>query len=141
MRPRPCWISQTNHPMLLRLSNPAWEVSMPSSNTMKCVSVQSRTVLLTYLPQECKDIEENLEDLVLWLTKLKDIMATTNTDENPQEPERRKQLTRFLSPPYRLIDSRRLPALDPWTASRNDLGGCWKKGRVPRSSIKGGIPE
>ena len=50
MRPRPCWISQTNHPMFSRLSNRAWEVSMPSSNTMKSVSVQSSTMLLTCLP-------------------------------------------------------------------------------------------
>ena len=78
---------------------------MPSSNTMKCVSIQSRTILLTDLSQGCKDVQENLGDLVLWLTKLKDGMAITSSDENPQEVERREQLTRFLSHPYRLVDS------------------------------------
>ena len=80
---------------------------------MKCVPIQSRMISLTRLPQGCKDVEENLGDLVIWLTKLKDGMVTTIADENPQEVERREQLARCLSHSYRLIDPRRLPALDP----------------------------
>ena len=55
--------------------------------------------------QGCKDVEDNLRDLVLWLTKLRDGMATTSSDENPPEMERREQLTRFLPRHYRLADS------------------------------------
>ena len=50
MRQRHCWISQTNPPMFSPLSNRVWEVLMPSSNTMKSVSIQPPTVILTCLP-------------------------------------------------------------------------------------------
>ena len=74
-------------------------------NTMKCVSGKSRKIPLMCLPQGCKDVEENLGDLVLWLNKLKDRMATTCYDENRQETERHEQLTRLPSHPYRHTDS------------------------------------
>ena len=38
-------------------------------------------------------------DLIPWLTKLKDNMTTPSTDNNPEEAERREQLTRFASRP------------------------------------------
>ena len=47
--------------------------------------------------QGCKDVEDNLRDLVLWLTKLKDNLATTSSDNNHEEAKRRNQLTRFPS--------------------------------------------
>jgi hypothetical protein len=42
-----------------------------------------------------KGVEENLGDLVTWLTKLKDSIATTTTDDDREEAERREQLARF----------------------------------------------
>ena len=80
---------------------------------MKCASVQSVTISLTCLLQGCKDVEENLGDLVLWLIKLKDVMAITSPDKNPEEGDRRKELTRFSSCPYCLTDSNQSHVTDP----------------------------
>lgn len=114
---------------------------MPSSSTMKCVFIESRTTSLTYPFQGCKDVEDKLGELVLWLTKLKDSVANS-ADSNPQETERRNQLTRFVSYPYRSIaDSSQLSVLGPWKASRDGPGSYWTKGRVQGSLIKDKIQE
>ena len=91
--------------MLTRLSNRVWEASTRSSNTMKWVSIGSLTNPLTYPPQGCKDVEDKLGDLVVWLTKLKDSVTTISADGNHDEAERRKELARFLSHPRHLVDS------------------------------------
>ena len=53
-----------------------------------------RTISLTYPSQGCKDVEDKLGELVLWLTKLNESVTTTNADDNPEEAERREQLIR-----------------------------------------------
>ena len=78
---------------------------MRSSNAMKCVSIESCTASLTDPFQGCKDVEDKLGELVLWLIKLKDNVTTTGANGNPQEAKGRDQLTRFVSHPYRFIDS------------------------------------
>ena len=105
MRQRRCWISQKSRPTSSHLLNRVWGVSMRSSNTTKYVSTESPTILLTCASQGCKDVEDKLGDLVLWLTKLKNSLATTSIDNNRDEAERREQLTRFLSHPYRSCQS------------------------------------
>jgi hypothetical protein len=45
--------------------------------------------------QGCKGVEEKLGDLVTWLTKLKDSITTTTTDDDCEEAERHEQLARF----------------------------------------------
>ena len=50
-------------------------------------------------------MEEKLGELVLWLTKLKDSVGTASSDDNPEEAERREQLTRFLSHPRHRANS------------------------------------
>ena len=62
------------------------------------------TALLTYLSQECQDVEEKLGDLVPWLTKLKGSMAIAHPDDNRDEVERREQLTRYVLHTYDLTD-------------------------------------
>ena len=52
---------------------------------------------LTYLSQQSKDIEDNLRDLIPWLTKLKDTVTTPVADGNHEEAERRERLTRCVS--------------------------------------------
>ena len=86
---------------------------MRSSNTTKCVSIQLFTISLIYPSQGCKDVEEGLGDLILWLAKLKGTVMTTSADNNPEEAERREQLTRFLSYLHPLDVSSQSPALDP----------------------------
>ena len=68
---------------------------MHSSNTTKYVSVESPTISLTCPSQGYKDVEAKLEDLVLWLTRLKNTVTTTSVGDNREEAERREQLTRF----------------------------------------------
>ena len=86
---------------------------MPWSNTTKCVSIGSPAISLTYPSQGCKDVEDKLGDLLIWLTKLKDSVLTTSAGGNHEEAERREQLTRFLSYPHRLADSVQSSLSDP----------------------------
>ena len=72
---------------------------------MKCVSAGPDTNPLTRPSQGCKEVEDKLGDLVLWLTKLKNSVTTTSADGNHEEAERRKELARFLSHPCHLVDS------------------------------------
>ena len=43
-----------------------------------------------------KDVEEKLEDLIPWLAKLENTVVVPTIDVNPEEAERRKQLTRLV---------------------------------------------
>jgi len=61
--------------------------------------------LLTHLPQQIKDIEDKLGDLIPWLTKLKDTVTKTGVDGDHEEAVRRERLTRFASHLRYLIDS------------------------------------
>ena len=55
---------------------------------MKCgVSHKFRTISLMNLSQGCKDIEDKLGDLVLWLTKSKNNVAIISTEGNREEAE------------------------------------------------------
>ena len=85
---------------------------MRSSNTTKLVSVRSRTIPLTYPSQGCKDVEDKLGDLVVWVTKLNNSVTTISADGNREEVERRKQLARFQFHPHRLVDWSQSFALD-----------------------------
>ena len=53
--------------------------------------------------QGYKDVEDKLEDLVIWLTKLKN--SVTSGIDSGEEAKRREQLARFLSYPCHLVDS------------------------------------
>lgn len=50
-----------------------------------------------HLPQESKDVEEKLGDLIPWLNKLKGSVTTARPDDSREEAERHEQLTRFVS--------------------------------------------
>jgi hypothetical protein len=78
---------------------------------MRCVTFESPTIPLTRPSQGCKDVEEKLGDLVLWLTKLKDDVMTTSAGDNREEAGRRKHLTRFLLLPHRLAHLNQPPVL------------------------------
>lgn len=81
------------------------------------------TVLLTQRSQQSKDVENKLRDLIPWLTRLKDGVATHSAGGNHEEAERRKQLTRFVSHLCCLPNSCQSSA-DRWKTSRNDLRCC-----------------
>ena len=81
------------------------------------------TIPLTHGSQQSKDIEEKLGDLIPWLTKLKDSVATPSADGNLEEAERRKQLTQLVSHLFHLVDSSQ-PSADPWKTLRKDLRRC-----------------
>ena len=85
---------------------------MRSSNTMKYVSVESRAISLISPFQGCKDVEEKLLELVMWLSKLKDSVVTTSADVNGEEAKRRDQLARFLSYPCCLAGTTQFSTLD-----------------------------
>ena len=51
---------------------------------------------LTDASQESKDVEDRLESLIPWLTKLKDSVTKSGADCTHEEAERREQLTRFV---------------------------------------------
>ena len=59
---------------------------------------------LTDTPQESKNIEDQLESLLPWLTRLKDSMTKSGADSTREEAERREQLTRFGPYPHYLIN-------------------------------------
>jgi hypothetical protein len=59
---------------------------------------------LTRPSQQSKDVKEKLEELIPWLTKLKDGVTTPSADNNHEEAERREQLTQFVSYPYYIAD-------------------------------------
>lgn len=56
------------------------------------------------LSQQCKDIEDKIGDLIPWLIKLKDSVATASADGNPEEAKGREQLIRCATYPRCLID-------------------------------------
>ena len=58
------------------------------------------TTPLTCPSQQSKDVEDELGDLIPWLIRLKDSVATAGADGNHQEVERRERLMRFVSCPY-----------------------------------------
>ena len=78
---------------------------------MKCVCINSRAISLISLFQGCKDVEDKLWELVLWLAKLKGSVAKTGAHANGKEAERRDQLARFLSHPFRLADKTEISTL------------------------------
>ena len=80
---------------------------------MKCVPIERLVLPLTYLSQGCKDVEERLGDLKIWLAKLKDSITSTRADDNREEAERFGQLTKFVSYPHPLTDSSRSSILVP----------------------------
>jgi hypothetical protein len=71
-------------------------------------------------PQQSKDVEEKLGDLIPWLTKLKDSATLTSADGNHEETERREQLRRCVQHFRRLFNPCQ-PPVDPWKTSRVDL--------------------
>ena len=108
---------------LLDIANEASDVFPPLKSCLGGINalIKYYEVCLPPIPhdltdvstQGCKDVEDNLRDLVLWLTKLKDSLTTTSSDNNREEAERRNQLTRFPSYPYRITDSTQPPVVDP----------------------------
>ena len=49
-------------------------------------------------PQQFKDVKDKLEDLIPWVAKLEDTLATANAEDR-DEVKRRTQLERFVSCP------------------------------------------
>ena len=78
---------------------------------------------LTDSPQQSKDVEEKLADLILWLTKLKDSATLASTDSDRGEAERREQLKRYVQLLRRLVDPGKL-SVEPCTIPRVDLKRC-----------------
>ena len=66
--------------------------------TLRCELLSSNpSNLLTDAPQESKDVDDKLESLIPWLTKLNDSVTKSGTDCTHEEAERRDRLTRFVS--------------------------------------------
>ena len=89
---------------------------------------------LTDIPQQSKDVEDELESLIPWLTKLNNSLTKGSADDTQEEAVRREQLLRFV-PRFHLADPSQ-PSVGPWKTSRNDLGRCREKGWPPESLIK-----
>lgn len=109
---------------------------MRSSNITRCVPIEScRDPSHPYVSQQCKDVEDKLEDLIPWFIKLKETVVASDTNGNHEEAERRKQLTRFVSWFCCLANSRE-HSVDPWRALRNNPRRYWEKAKQPGFSIK-----
>jgi len=69
---------------------------MHSSNTTRhvCIELYPYT-LLTYPSQQIQDVKDKLEDLVPWVSKLKDTLTAANGKDDREEEERRVQLAKF----------------------------------------------
>lgn len=78
---------------------------------------------LTESPQQSKDIEDKLAELILWLTKLKDSATLASADGDHGEAERREQLKRYAQMLRRLVDPGQ-QSVEPWKISRVDLKRC-----------------
>jgi len=76
-------------------------------------------------PQQFQDVKDKLEDLVPWVTKLKDSLTEDNAKDDREE-ERRAQLAKFVSRSVTNISSR-------WTDLLQVLGCHQEEG----SSIVG----
>ena len=113
---------------------------MRLSNTTTCVLIESCLDPADGLPQQCKDIEDKIGDLIPWLIKLKDSVTTVNADGNHEEVMRQDQLIRCASHPLYFVDPTK-PVVVPWKTSRDDLRTCWGRGRRPGSWIKRKILE
>jgi len=50
--------------------------------------------------QKSKDVEDKLGDLIPWLIRLKDSVATANASDNHEEAGRYEQLIQFVSRVY-----------------------------------------
>ena len=74
-------------------------------------------------PHRCKDVEDELGDLVPWLTRLKDSVTLIGVDGNHEEAERREQLKRYVQRFRRLVDPNQ-PCIDPWKISGVELQCC-----------------
>jgi len=73
--------------------------------TPRCVFLSSRALAsLTDLPQESKDVEAKLEELIPWLIKLKGSVTTASADNNHEEAERWEKLTQCVFCPHCLFD-------------------------------------
>lgn len=69
--------------------------------TLRRAFISNRaTAPLMYPSQQSKDVEEKLGDLIPWLIRLKDSVATVNASDNHEEARRYEQLIRFVSRPY-----------------------------------------
>jgi len=64
-----------------------------SNTTMYDISNRAEAIL-TDLIQQSEDVKDRLEQLIPWLTKLRENLAKANPDEDQQEIERRARLER-----------------------------------------------
>jgi hypothetical protein len=55
------------------------------------------TISLTHLPQDSKDVEEKLGDLIPWVLKLKESVPAASADGDPEGAKRDEQLILFVS--------------------------------------------
>ena len=89
---------------------------------------------LTDIPQQSKDVEDELEGLIPWLTKLNNSLTRGTTDSTQEEAVRREQLSRFVIRSHLINPSQ--PSVGHWKTSRNDLWRCREKEWRPESLIK-----
>ena len=78
-------------------SNHVWDASTHSSNTTMCAILNFPWARLTDFSQQSKDVSDKLDELIPWLTKLREGLAKVDANEGQQEVERRTQLARLTS--------------------------------------------
>ena len=76
-----------------------------ANKTLRRTFLSNRAAIsLTRPLQESKDVEEKLGALIPWLTKLKESLTATRADDDSEDAEGLRQLTRFASHIYRPTD-------------------------------------
>jgi len=70
---------------------------MHSSNTTMCAISIFSWARLTDFSQQSKDVNDKLNELIPWLTKLREGLAKVDANDDQQEVERRIQLARLAS--------------------------------------------
>ena len=94
--------------MLLDIAKESTDAFPPLKSCLGCIGALVKhyevrfchdraAISLTHSSQEFKDVEDKLADLIPWLAKLKGSTTTARADDNPEDAERRKQLTLFVS--------------------------------------------
>ena len=93
---------------------------MRLSNTTMYAMQNHTEALLTDFFQQSKDVKDRIEQLILWLTKLRESLAKVDPNDDKQEVERRTRLARSVANQTRHFTSEDESFVGPWKILRND---------------------
>ena len=88
-------MSRRSLPIGFLPSSRVWEASPPLSNTTMCVISKFSSAIVTASSQQSEDVKDKLDELIPWVTKLREGLAKADPNQDQQEVERRTELTRL----------------------------------------------